>query len=108
VARHARIFLLALIALAALLRFATLDAKSLWEDEAVTAFLVRMDVVSLLSALPYTESSPPLFFVLSLGWTTLFGTGEVGLRSLSALVGLAVVPVGFLLGRELVSERTGL
>jgi predicted membrane-bound mannosyltransferase len=108
VARHARIFLLALIALAALLRFATLDAKSLWEDEAVTAFLVRMDVVSMLSALPYTESSPPLFFVLSLGWTTLFGTGEVGLRSLSALVGLAVVPVGFLLGRELVSERTGL
>src|SRR6202034_1392504 len=37
-----------------------------------------------------------------------FGTGEVGLRSLSALAGTAAVLVAYLCGRELVSQRAGL
>lgn len=100
--------LLALIALAALLRFATLDAKGLWEDEAATAFLVRMDLASMLGAIVSTQDTPPLFFLLASGWAKLFGSGEVGLRSLSALIGLGVVPVGYLVGREFVSSRVGL
>jgi mannosyltransferase len=98
----------ALIALAAVMRFATLDAKGLWEDEANVAFLIRMDPLSMLGALVHTERTPPLFFLLAFGWAKLFGSGEVGMRSLSALIGLAVVPVGYLIGREFVSSRTGL
>jgi 4-amino-4-deoxy-L-arabinose transferase-like glycosyltransferase len=108
VSRRERLLLLGLIALAALLRFATLDAKGLWEDEAGTAFLARMDLVSMLGEIYRWENTPPLFFLLTSGWVKLFGTGEVGLRSLAALFGVAVVPVGYLLGREFVSPRTGL
>jgi 4-amino-4-deoxy-L-arabinose transferase-like glycosyltransferase len=37
-----------------------------------------------------------------------FGSGEFGLRSLTALFGAATVPVGYLLGRQLASRRAGL
>jgi 4-amino-4-deoxy-L-arabinose transferase-like glycosyltransferase len=54
------------------------------------------------------ETNPPLYFVLGWLWARVFGTGEVGLRSLSALVGTAVIPIAYLCGRELVSRRAGL
>src|SRR5262249_5748956 len=41
-------------------------------------------------------------------WTQLFGTGEFGLRALSALAGLAIVPVAYLIGVELRGRRAGL
>jgi 4-amino-4-deoxy-L-arabinose transferase-like glycosyltransferase len=38
----------------------------------------------------------------------MFGVGEVGLRSLSAVFGAATIPVAYLVGRELASRRAGL
>ncbi len=100
---------LALICLAgAALRFATLDVQSLWSDEAVTAHLLRMDLGGLWQAIPDSESTPPLYYVLAWLWTQLAGTGEVGMRSLSALLGSATIPVVWALGRRLGGERAGL
>lgn len=92
----------------AALRFATLDVQSLWYDEAVTAHLLRMDLPGLLRAIPASESSPPLYYVVAWLWTHVFGTGEVGLRSLSALLGTATIPVVWLLGRRLGGDRAAL
>ncbi len=101
--------MLALVCVAgAVLRFATLDGQSLWYDEAVTAQLLRMDLSGLLHAIPDSESSPPLYYVLAWLWTHVFGTGEVGLRSFSALVGTATIPVVWALGRRLGGERAAL
>ena len=94
--------------LGALLRFPTLDAKSFWEDEAVTVFLVRRGFGSMLDAIPGSEATPPVYYVLAWVWTHVFGSGEVGIRSLSALIGTATVPVAYLAGRELVSRRVGI
>jgi len=100
---------LALVCLVgALLRFATLDLQSLWYDEAVTAELLRMSFSGLLHAIGDSESSPPLYYVLGWLWTQAFGTGEVGLRSLSALVGTATIPVVWALGRRVGGDRAGL
>jgi 4-amino-4-deoxy-L-arabinose transferase-like glycosyltransferase len=100
---------LALVCVAgAALRFATLDVQSLWYDEAVTAQLLRLDLGGLLHAIPDSESSPPLYYVLAWLWTHVFGTGEVGLRSFSALLGTATIPVVWALGRRLGGERAGL
>jgi mannosyltransferase len=85
----------------AALRVATLGTQSLWFDEAVTAQLVRMDLPGMLSAIPDSESSPPLYYVLAWLWSRLFGTGEVALRSLPALLGTATIPVVWALGRRL-------
>ncbi len=100
---------LALVAAAgAALRFATLDTQSLWYDEAVTARLLRLDLGSMLEAIPDSESTPPLYYVLAWLWTHVFGTGEVGLRSLSALLGTATVVVVWELGRRLGGDRAAL
>jgi len=47
----------------------------------------------MLSAIPHSESTPPLFYVLEWVWARVFGFGAVGLRSLSALFGSATIVV---------------
>ena len=101
--------LAALTVLAALLRFATLDLQSLDYDEAYTVGLVLPGSLGhVFSALPKTESSPPLHYLLAWIWTRPFGVDEVGVRSLSALAGTALVPVVYAAARELGSARAGL
>lgn len=62
----------------------------------------------MFSAVPKTESTPPLYYVLVWLWARVFGTHEVGLRSFSALCGTLTIPVMWSLGRRLASERVGL
>lgn len=98
----------AITVLAALLRFATLDLQSFWYDEAFTLRLLGMPLDEMLGEIPSRELTPPLYFVLAWLWSKPFGTGEVGLRALSALAGTATVPVVFAAARRLVSPRAAL
>jgi len=107
-ARKALGVLAALTALAAALRLPTLDRQSLWSDEAVTVLLTRMDLSTMLSTVAETESTPPVYYVVAWVWTQAFGHGEVGLRSLSALAGIATVPVAYCAGASLLTRRAGL
>ena len=61
-----------------------------------------------MEAVGFSESAPPLYYALAWAWTQLTGTGEFGLRSLSALAGVATVPVAYLLGAELRGRRAGI
>jgi hypothetical protein len=97
-----------IVAVAAVVRFATLDQQSFWYDEAVTVGLVRMDLGDMLDRIPDSESTPPLYYVIGWLWAKLFGTGEVGLRSLSALCGTALVPVVYAAAARLAGVRAGL
>src|SRR4051812_13368430 len=98
----------ALTIAAALLRFATIDVQSYWFDEALTAKLVGMPFGDMLSRIPDTELTPPLYYVVAWPWAHVFGSHEAALRSLSALLGVAVVPVAYLVGRELIGRGAGL
>ena len=101
--------LLAICALAAALRFATLDLQSFDFDESFTVGIVLNGSLGhALHTIPITESSPPLYYILAWFWTRAFGLGAVGIRSFSALVGTAVVPVAFFIGRRLGSHRAAL
>lgn len=93
---------------AAILRFGTLGLQSFWSDEAATVDLVRMSLGHMLSAIPDSERTPPVYYVLAWFWTRLFGSGEVGLRSLSALFGTLTVPIAFLLAKRVAGELAGL
>jgi len=98
-----------LTAAAAALRFATLGTQGYHHDEIVTASrILRGDFFHAMEAVGFSESAPPLYYALAWAWTQLTGTGEAGLRSLSALAGAATVPVAYLLGLELRGRRTGL
>ncbi len=98
-----------LTALGAALRFASLDVQSFHHDEVITAARVIPGSFSdMLHAVKGSESNPPLYYVLAWGWAKAFGTGEVGLRSLSALFGTATVLLAYCIGSELASRRAGL
>jgi 4-amino-4-deoxy-L-arabinose transferase-like glycosyltransferase len=99
----------AITALGAALRFASIDLQSYHHDEVITALrVIPGSFGEMLHAVKVSESNPPLYYMLAWAWAKAFGTGEAGLRSLTALFGAATVPVGFLIGRQLVSRRAGL
>jgi mannosyltransferase len=98
-----------LTVLAAALRFATLGVQAYHHDEVVTASRVLRDGFGhAMEAVGFSESAPPLYYALAWLWTQVTGTGEVGLRSISALAGAATVPVAYLLGLELRGRRAAL
>ena len=98
----------ALTVVAALLRFATLHTQSYWYDEAVTVDLVRRSFGGMLSGVAHSESTPPLYYLFAWAWSKVFGTGEMGLRSLSAVFGTASVPVAYAGARTFVGRRSSL
>jgi 4-amino-4-deoxy-L-arabinose transferase-like glycosyltransferase len=101
------LFVGALVVLGAGLRFYGLGHQGFWYDEANTAFLMRRPFGDMLGLLPTNESTPPLYYCVAWLWTRVFGPGEAGLRSLSALFGVLVIPVAYALGSAAVSRRVG-
>ncbi|MFL5901536.1 MAG: glycosyltransferase family 39 protein [Solirubrobacterales bacterium] len=98
-----------LIALGAAVRFATLGLQSYHHDEVITvARVIPGSFTDMLRQVKGSESNPPLYYVLAWGWAKGFGTGEVTMRSLSALFGVATIPLAYCVGRELSSRRAGL
>jgi hypothetical protein len=99
---------IALMAIGAAVRFATIASQSYWLDEAQAAHEVSLSFGHMLSAWSSSEWNPPLYLLLAWPWAHIFGTGEAGLRSLSAIFGIALIPVLYACGSELVSRRAGL
>ena len=99
---------LALTLLGAALRFGTLDRQSFWLDELVTVSLLGHGLGDVLREVPRSEATPFVYYVVAKGWSSLFGLGENGIRSLSALAGTLTVPIAYGAGVVIVSRRTGL
>jgi hypothetical protein len=98
----------ALVVAGAALRFYGLNHQGYWYDEANTVFLVRHSFGQMLGVLPSNESTPPFYYCLAWLWTQVLGSGEAGLRSLSALSGVLVIPVAYALGAAAATRRVGL
>jgi 4-amino-4-deoxy-L-arabinose transferase-like glycosyltransferase len=108
---HSRAFWIVtgLTVLAAVLRFATLGVQSYHHDEIVTASrILRAGFGHAMHGVWFSESTPPIYYAVAWIWTQLVGTGEFGLRSISAAAGVATVPVAYLIGVELRGRRAGL
>jgi mannosyltransferase len=95
--------------IAALIRFLVLGHQSYDHDEAVTAARVlQPGLAGTWDAIVHGERSPPLYYLLAWVWSKVFGTGAVGLRSLSALFGTLTVPVAYRAAVEFGRPRAGL
>jgi hypothetical protein len=98
-----------LTAAAASIRFFPLGVQSFHHDEVITVMRVIPGTFGhMLHEVKASESNPPLYYALAWGWTRAFGRDEVGIRSLSALLGTLTVPLGYPIGRQLASRRVGL
>jgi mannosyltransferase len=96
---------IALTLLAAALRFYGLGHQGFWYDEASTALLVKFTPGQMLGLIPQSESTPPLYYCVAWVWSRVFGDTEAGLRSLSAVAGVLVVPVAYFAAEKLLASR---
>ncbi len=92
--------------LAAVLRFVDLGAKSVWSDEAFSIFLAKQSWPDFWQIVTSAEANMSLYYVLLRGWIS-FGDAAWWVRLLSALMGVAVVPVVYWIGKEILSQRAG-
>ena len=97
-----------LTAVGAVIRFTSLGRQSFWLDETVTASLLERSFSGMLHALPASESTPPLYYVIAWGWSRVAGADEVGLRSLSAIAGTLTIPVAYAAATALATRRAGI
>jgi len=89
--------LASIVFVGATLRFATLNLQSYRYDEAVTVGRVlHPGLFDTVSAVLRSESTPPFYYIVAWFWSRFSGTGEVGLRSLSALAGTASIVAVYL------------
>jgi len=88
------------------LRF--LPASPMWLDEAISASLAEeagLGWPNLVEALRH-DGHPPLYYVLLALWTNLLGEGDVAVRSFSGVLGVASLPLVWLVARRHL-DRTG-
>ena len=101
-ARHRVLaIVVALLLLAAALRFHRLGAQSLWNDEGNSARLSERAIPAILEGTA-SDIHPPLYYILLRGWRELAGETEFGLRALSAYAGVLTVAVVFALAQGVI------
>lgn len=76
----------------------------LWLDEALSVQLAELPLSDLPEALRQ-DGHPPMYYGLLRGWMSVFGESDASARALSALIGLLLLPVAWLLGREVGGAR---
>src|SRR5512137_1002138 len=102
-----RLLLLAILLVAAALRFHRLDAQSFWNDEGNSARIAERPTELILDGAA-GDIHPPGYYLLLHYWRALAGESEFSLRALSAFAGVVLVLLSYLLGRRLFSECVGL
>jgi hypothetical protein len=79
-------------------RFATVSP--LWLDEAQTVGIANLPLGDIVEGLRH-DGAPPLFYFLLHGWMRIFGDGDLAVRFLPGLFGVAALPLIWLAGRRL-------
>ena len=99
--------LLAILLLAAILRFYRLEGQSLWADEGNSGALAlrSLDQIARDAA---NDIHPPLYYWLLHVWVRAMGPSEAGLRSLSTLAGVMLVALIYGLGERVGGRQVGM
>ncbi len=96
----------AIVALGAVLRFYRIGAQSLWIDEILTIHAANLGEALRFPDV-FRNIQGPLHATIIHG-IAILSTSEAVLRSISALFGVALIPVVYLLASDLVDKRAGL
>lgn len=94
-----------LFAGALFLRFINISSESLWLDEGLSARLASMPLADISALGLQTDHNPPLYLYLLHFWINLFGKSELAIRSLSALLNAACIPLLWLIVNRLFNSR---
>jgi len=83
-----------------------ISRSSLWLDEALTVNIARLPLSEIPAALRH-DGAPPLYYMVLHGWIGIFGSGDLAVRSLSGLAGVAAIALAWAAGRRLGGSRVG-
>lgn len=100
------VILILLLLAAFALRLYRLDHQEIWGDEAHSAYVVKLPLLSVVS--PRTETNPPLYHLLLYLWVRLTGSSVFALRFLSLILGVLTVSLVYQLARLIFGELVGL
>jgi 4-amino-4-deoxy-L-arabinose transferase-like glycosyltransferase len=102
-----QVVMLAILAAAVLVRFSA--RQDLWLDEAQSVAIAKLPLTSGHGTTMWTglkeDGSPPLYYILLHVWITAFGTGNLTVRILSALINLLAAWPLYLLGKRVIGTR---
>jgi hypothetical protein len=79
--------------------------SELWLDEALSVNIASLAPGDLVDALA-RDGHPPLYYFLLHGWIEVFGDGTAAVRALSAVFGVACLPLVWIAGRRLGGRDT--
>ena len=95
------------IGIAALLRLLYLGGKSLWSDEVASLVIAKLSWAEFWRVVSAAEANMSFYYFLLHFWIRL-GSDAFTVRLLSALAGVAIIPVIYALGKELGSSLIAL
>jgi|GEM_PF-1571177 len=81
--------------------------RSFWFDECCSVEIANASWAGIIENLKTNAHTPPLYYFLLKIWMALFGAGEAGARSLSALFYLFSIPPVYFLGKALFDRKHG-
>jgi hypothetical protein len=99
--------LVAITLLAFALRLVRLDFQPLWWDEGYSVFFATRDFGTMLERTAI-DIHPPLYYALMQVWIFFFGKSDIALRWLSVFIGVAAIPLIYLLAKKLFDARIAL
>src|SRR5690606_11549044 len=82
--------------------------QSFWYDEVVSAKIAQARLLDILSGRSGDLGNPPFYCFLLGVWQRAVGLGDGVLRSLSAVLSLACIPLVYALGKRLFDDKVGL
>ena len=106
-ARRAGVAVVLATLAASVLRLTDLGGKSFWLDEAFSVALARAPWPSFVHELRTNEANMGLYYAILRPWLAL-GLSESSVRLMSALVGIATIPVVYAVGARLFGRRAGI
>ncbi len=104
---RSRILLAGTVVLGTFLRLLQLDFQPLWWDEGYSVFFATRAFGDML-ARTAVDIHPPLYYALLQLWIQLFGQDAATLRLLSVILGVAAIPLMYLVTKNLFDRRIGL
>lgn len=95
----------AILTVAAILRWELLGVRSLWYDEGYSLSVARLGWRGILEFLKQNDAHPAGYYLLLSFWVDRFGDSLLAARFPSFVLGLAVVVLTWALAREVHSEQ---
>lgn len=100
--------LVAILAVAAAIRFSHIGSKELWLDECVSELAARGSVADTVGNVARYDAHPPGYYVALNLATRVTGRGDGGVRALSALASLGCVALAYAIGAVLLGRTPAL